>query len=108
MIISLIHNNIGEDKEIMSILQTMYPENVFVYHCTSDWYVTFSFEDYEKYIYTDLVARQIVAVKQALKIANNDGMNWLLHIDIDELFCFNDQQIDNMKLINSNTVTTTT
>ena len=100
--------NLGEDKEIMSILQTMYPENVFVYHCTSDWYVTFSFEDYEKYIYTDLVARQIVAVKQALKIANNDGMNWLLHIDIDELFCFNDQQIDNMKLINSNTVTTTT
>jgi hypothetical protein len=105
----IIDDILKTDKDAMVTLQSTYPNNVVVIQCTSEWYLNFSFDGYKKYIYTDLVARQIVAVKQALKIANRDGMNWLLHIDIDELLCFDysstrEDNDDNNKSSSSRTI----
>ena len=87
-------NDLAEDVELMKSLSTEYGSQVSVCCCNSAWFTSNTFGNYGNFILTDLVARQILAIKQALKEANEDGMNWLLHIDIDELLYFQPRRFD--------------
>eukprot|EP00944_MAST-04C_sp_MAST-4C-sp1_P005511 g5511.t1 len=87
-------DDLGGDTELLKALSIEYGSQVSVCCCNLEWFTSNAFENYGSYIKTDLVARQIVAIKQALRQANEDGMNWLLHIDIDELLYFQPRRTD--------------
>lgn len=44
-------------------------------------------ETWGEYIWTEVVARQVVAVDVAIRRSLAAGCHWLLHIDVDEAFC---------------------
>ena len=66
---------------------------VVTVHCTRGWYqelqhgvaTATTWARYCEFISSDLIARQVLAVEQAVQMACDDGLDWILHIDIDEL-----------------------
>ena len=69
-------------------------EKVIVVDCSAKWYYNTKktsalWKEYGQYIETDLIARQVIAVEQAILRATLDGMDWLVHIDVDELLYWN-------------------
>jgi hypothetical protein len=44
-------------------------------------------EQWGKHIWTEVTARQVVAVDVAIRCSLAAGCHWLLHIDVDEAFC---------------------
>lgn len=50
------------------------------------WRKTYSYERYKESLDDEVMARQIVNVEVARDLALEEGYDWILHIDIDELF----------------------
>ena len=80
-----------EDYELMQAAES-YTGFVKVVHCSSKWFKQMQQEAspstwklYGDYLTSDLIARQVLAVEQAIQLSCNDAMDWILHIDIDEL-----------------------
>ena len=44
-------------------------------------------EQWGSHIWTEVTARQVVAIDVAIRAACKAGCRWLLHIDVDEAFC---------------------
>jgi hypothetical protein len=80
-------------------------QSVVVVHCHEQWFLdrqeqqqSQTWSMYGQYLQTDLIARQIMAVEHALQEATARGMDWLIHIDVDELLYWNQQGGDGGKV----------
>lgn len=69
-----------------------YTDMVKVVHCGSEWFKKLQHKVSQStwnlhgdYLTTDLIARQVLALEQAIQMSCDDEMDWILHIDIDEL-----------------------
>ena len=83
-------SNENNDVAAMDIGKS-YGDRVSVFHCTRVWFQQTQqlgskcWYKYGHFVETDLIARQVLAIEQALRQCSRDNMDWLLHIDIDEL-----------------------
>ena len=91
--------NENVDIKAMEIANSF--NNVSVFHCNETWFQQTKQEaggsgtmwsEYGEYLHTDLIARQVIAVEQALHQAQLNSIDWLLHIDIDELLYWTDEK----------------
>ena len=85
--------NENVDVEAMNVANSY--SNVTTVLCNEHWYRNLihsssskCWSTYGEYLETDLIARQVLAVEQAILQSHKDEMDWLLHIDIDELLHF--------------------
>jgi len=77
------------DASTMELIAKESQNKVTVVHCNRAWYHEMSSEtskQYNPFVETDLIARQVLALEQALRQSCVDQIDWILHIDIDELF----------------------
>ena len=87
-----VSDDYGEnDYQLMQAARS-YTDMVKVVHCTSEWFKQLKHKGSQStwdlhgdYLTTDLIARQVLAVEQAIQMSCDDEMDWILHIDIDEL-----------------------
>jgi hypothetical protein len=82
-----------DDANDKTINQVQHIKHVTVIPCDntlrSKWLKTNSYAAYghlSTFIETEPMARQILNMDVACEMAKQDGMDWILHIDIDELF----------------------
>ena len=85
--------NENVDVEAINVANSY--SNVTTVLCNELWYRNLihsssskCWSTYGEYLETDLIARQVLAVEQAIQKSHKDDMDWLLHIDIDELLHF--------------------
>ena len=86
----------GHDAATMATVRECYPATaVTATRCTAAWFDALearcapaTWGRFGPYVRTDLIARQVLAVEQGLRAAHEAGLDWLLHIDVDELLHF--------------------
>jgi hypothetical protein len=83
----------GADARIMGELRRRYKKSVRIHHCNRAWFMELKdsskcWDQYGEYVFQDLIARQVLAVEYGLRLSCTDGVDWLLHIDVDELLHF--------------------
>ncbi|WP_276089672.1 glycosyltransferase family 2 protein [Pedobacter sp. JY14-1] len=55
-----------------------------------------TYKNLKDYTESDLIARQVINMSNVIKIARDEGYDWILHIDVDEIFwCRNWQNVKN-------------
>ena len=92
-----VNDDYSEQDHLLMRAASSYKGLVSVNHCTNSWFQRLqhsvssaTWDRYGEYISTDLIARQVLAVEQAILMGCSDGLDWVLHIDIDEMFHWSD------------------
>jgi hypothetical protein len=66
---------------------------IIVHRCKVAWWAAMAKSSeiwgrWGKHLHTDVIARQVLAIEVAVRKAHQEGVDWLLHIDVDEALCF--------------------